>query len=95
MTELLRSLDNTTGLGWPRRRCQVLDVLEVDRACDCGEDKEDDGAEARCGCRVYRGRAITAGKKTSGSEIFHGQAKGSNIMEQELLVVNLRTKKRL
>jgi hypothetical protein len=71
-TELLHSLDNTARLGCPSQRCQVLDVVEVVKACGCGEDEGGDVAEAGYGevdigsHRVYRGQSYHSAREDPG-----------------------------
>jgi hypothetical protein len=50
MTKLLDNFDITSRLGWPRRRCQVMDEVAAVRACTVEVEEEEAGRR-----RVYNG----------------------------------------
>ena len=80
MAELLDNLDKTSGPGWPRRRCQVVDDTAAARACE----EEEDGAVEGLGSRsVYRGPELSHLTITFlVVRSFTDKPKGSNSIEQ-------------
>lgn len=72
----------------------MLDVVVVFSACGCGEDEVGDGAKSVGGvdagiCRVYRGLELShRTRRLRVARFFTNNSKVSNLIEQELPVVN-------
>jgi hypothetical protein len=84
MTELLDNLDITSSLGWPRRRCRVIDEVLAVRACGAEVVKEEAGMQS-----VYSGPELPQrARRVLVARSFIVKPKGSNSIKQELSMIN-------